>query len=149
MKMSHGSPRPHSTTKRCLCHPLDCEVKQTSAAAGGRKQRALQAWDVPLFCYCCILAYKYLDLVAPLKWTESPKTLDAEAISSLKAHPFRYTLQNTGYPATTLPTFIVAVSQVWCFRLWKWIQYHRWCFHISVDFEAIRKKKAKECLCMM
>lgn len=40
-----------------VCVPLDCEVESTSAAAGGRKQRTVQARGVPVFCYCGILAY--------------------------------------------------------------------------------------------
>lgn len=36
---------------------LDCEVEPASAAAGGRKQRTLQARGDPVFCYSGILAY--------------------------------------------------------------------------------------------
>ena len=67
----------------CSCDHSDCEAEPTSPAAGRRKQGTLQARGDPVFCYCGILAHQHLDLVSSLRWdkTESPKTLEAKAIS--------------------------------------------------------------------
>jgi len=41
----------------CLCGDLDREAQPSSAAAGGRKQRTLQARGDPVFCHSGFLAY--------------------------------------------------------------------------------------------
>lgn len=40
-----------------FCASSDCEAEPASAAAGGRKQRTLQARGDPVLCYCGFLAY--------------------------------------------------------------------------------------------
>lgn len=51
-------PRPSTSSvlKYCCVHS-DCEAEPASAAAGGRKQRTLQARGDPVLCHCGVLAY--------------------------------------------------------------------------------------------